>query len=334
MKKISVIGSGSWGSALANVLADNGYSVLMWGHDKNQIDEINDFHTNTAYLGEEKLVDTIVATNSLEEVVNYADDILMVIPTKFFRNTLHKINELITKPKIFINASKGMEPGTFKSISQLIEEEIDDELIKGIAILTGPSHAEEVIVRQLTTIASVSKDEQVAKHVQEMFSNEYLRIYTHTDLIGAEVGSSLKNVIAIASGIIYGLGFGDNTRAALITRGLAEMIRYGKYKGADESTFYGLTGIGDLIVTATSFHSRNFQAGKRVGEGEDPRIAVEKSTMVVEGVRTAKAIYEETKELPFDMPIVEAVYKIFYEGKNTKDILKELINRELKPEKE
>lgn len=334
MNKVTVLGAGSWGTALAQVLADNGLDVCMWTVFDYEKEEINKHHTNKQYFEDVILPDNIFATNDLSEAISFSNYILIVVPTKFMRETLKNINNVITGKKLFINASKGIEPGTHKTVSEIITEEINGDNRSGVVILSGPSHAEEVIKRMITTVSSVSNDINAANEVQGLFSNNYFRVYTHTDLKGAEIASSLKNVIAIASGIISGLGYGDNTRAALITRGLTEIIRYGKKFDTDIETFIGLTGIGDLIVTATSRHSRNFNAGYKIAQGMDPKEVVEKSKMVVEGVRTAKAVYESLEELNIEMPIFKGVYEVFYEGKEPKIAIDELMQRNVKSEKE
>jgi len=332
MAKISVIGSGSWGLALSSTLVQNNHDVLVWSFFEEEVDEINNDHKARKYFEEMPLDQRVKASSNLEEVLNFSDVILMAIPTKFYRDTLVSINKNLSGKKLFVNASKGIEPGTYKLIDEIISEEISPEFLKGIVILTGPSHAEELILNQITLVTSASNNIDDAKLVQELFSNDFLRVYASSDILGAQLGSSLKNVIALASGVIAGLGFGDNTRAALVTRGLTEMIRYAEFKGANKETMYGLTGLGDLVVTATSVHSRNFQAGFRIGQGEDPQESVAKSVMVVEGIRTAKAVVEQLEDTDIEMPIFESVYDIFYNNVEVKDAIKRLMQRELKIE--
>jgi glycerol-3-phosphate dehydrogenase (NAD(P)+) len=332
MAKISVIGSGSWGLALSNTLVQNDHQVLVWSFFEDEVNEINNEHKAKKYFKEMPIDERIKASTDLEEVLNFSDIILMAIPTKFYRNTLTSINQLLTTKKLFINASKGIEPGTYKLIDEIIKEEISEDHLQGVVIFTGPSHAEELIINQITLITSASENIEDAKLVQELFSNNFLRVYASTDTLGAQLGSSLKNVIALASGCCAGLGFGDNTRAALITRGLTEMVRYAEFKGANKETMYGLTGLGDLVVTATSVHSRNYQAGYRIGQGEDPQESVSKSVMVVEGIRTAKAVVEQLKDTDIEMPIFESVYDIFYNNIKVEDAIKRLMTRELKIE--
>ncbi|HHX93792.1 MAG TPA: NAD(P)H-dependent glycerol-3-phosphate dehydrogenase [Tenericutes bacterium] len=332
MEHIAILGAGSWGTALAQVLADNNARVTLWTISEEQKEEINKHHTNKEYVGDVILPDTIFPTTSLEDAIKDTKIIVIAVPTKAIREVLGKLKEVLKDKYIFVNVAKGIEPDTNKLVSEIIEDEIPKEHIEGIVILSGPSHAEEVILRQITTIVSASESETLAKQIQYLFNNDYLRVYTSTDIRGVQMCGALKNVIALASGIIAGKGYGDNTRAALITRGMAEIIRYGTHHGALKETFGGLAGIGDLIVTATSTHSRNFMAGYRVGQGEDPKESVNKSKMVVEGIRTAKAVYEELKNLNFEMPITTAVYKVFYENYDVDEAIKELMNRELKSE--
>ncbi len=332
MKKITVLGAGSWGTALAQVLTDNQHQVLLYTNSIEQAEEINNKHTNELYAPKVELSPEIKCTTNLEEAVNYSDILLLVLPSKVQRMVLHEINKLLKEPKVFVNASKGIEPVTHKRLSEIAYEEIDKDFIRGYVALIGPSHAEEVIIRMVTSIVSVSHDIEIAKMIQEIFTNDYFRVYRSDDLLGAEIGSSVKNVIALASGIISGMGLGDNTRAALITRGLSELVRFGVAMGANAETFYGLTGVGDLIVTATSKHSRNFQAGFKVGSGMKASEALEQSFMVVEGVRTAEAVYDLVEELEIEMPITQAVYRVFYKDEDPKEALKGLMDREIKAE--
>ena len=257
MSKVAVFGMGSFGTALANVLAQNGHEVLMWGKNKQSIEEINTYHTNSRYLNEAKLEETIKATSDLEEAVNFSDTYLIALPTKAIREVVKQIDEKLDSKKVFIHVAKGIENSTFERVSEMIEDSVAPEHNGGVAVLSGPSHAEEVVIQQPTTVAASSKDPEISKLTQDLFMNEYLRVYTNNDLVGVELGGALKNIIAVASGIVAGMGFGDNAKAALMTRGLAEISRLGEALGADPMTFLGLGGIGDLIVTCTSTHSRN-----------------------------------------------------------------------------
>ena len=332
-EKITIIGAGSWGTALARVVSDNGYDVMIFDVDENVVHEINNFHTNKAKLPNGKLSEKVVATTSLQEAVKFGDLIVLVVPTAVIRQVLANINQVIETPKIFVNASKGIEPSTYKRVSEITYEEIDAKFIKGFVALTGPSHAEEVIQQMLTVVAAASNDMEIAHLVQTIFSNHtYFRVYRVNDLIGAELGGSLKNIIALASGILAGLGYGDNTKAALITRGLVEMQRLAVALGAKEETLFGLTGLGDLVVTAMSNHSRNFQAGYKIGSGSDLEKTLSEMTMVVEGARSCVSAYHASKELDVETPIIDAVYDIIYNKVDPKERISELMKRALKEE--
>lgn len=333
MSIITVIGAGSWGTALAQLLDDNKQTVKLYDISPERVEEINQKHTNEFFLPGVKLSETIRAYSDLSEALEDSEMVLMVVPTKVIRSSLKSINQALDHPVIFVNASKGIEPNTYKRVSEIVYEEIDADKLLGFVSLTGPSHAEEVIQRQLTSITAASDKMELAKRVQETFNNEhYFRVYTANDLIGAEIGGSLKNIIALAAGIIAGLGYGDNTRAALITRGLAEMRRLAVAMGAKEETLFGLAGIGDLVVTATSQHSRNFQAGYRIGSGSNLKEALASMTMVVEGVRSCEAAYQYAKDHNIEMPITFAVYDVIFNEVEPRDAIKELMCRDLKEE--
>lgn len=333
MSIITVIGAGSWGTALAQLLDDNKQTVKLYDISPERVEEINQKHTNEFFLPGVKLSETIRAYSDLSEALEDSEMVLMVVPTKVIRSSLKSINQALDHPVIFVNASKGIEPNTYKRVSEIVYEEIDADKLLGFVSLTGPSHAEEVIQRQLTSVTAASDKMELAKRVQETFNNEhYFRVYTANDLIGAEIGGSLKNIIALAAGIIAGLGYGDNTRAALITRGLAEMRRLAVAMGAKEETLFGLAGIGDLVVTATSQHSRNFQAGYRIGSGSNLKEALASMTMVVEGVRSCEAAYQYAKDHNIEMPITFAVYDVIFNEVEPRDAIKELMCRDLKEE--
>ena len=257
MKKVSIIGAGSWGTAIAFVLAENGHDCLLWARRSEQAEEINTAHTNQSYLPGATLPGNLRATSNLREAVGHGETIIVAVPTKAIRPICQQINELLAEPKLFVHVSKGIEPDTHKCISEMIEEEIDEKNCRAVVVLSGPSHAEEVVGRQPTTVTAASTNEEAAKEIQDLFMSQYFRVYTNTDVVGVEIGAALKNVIALGAGISDGLGYGDNAKAALITRGLAEISRLGVKMGANPLTFAGLTGLGDLIVTCTSVHSRN-----------------------------------------------------------------------------
>lgn len=331
--KIAVIGAGSWGTALARLVSDNGHLVSIFDINQETIDEINNFHTNKSKLPDGVLNDNVIGTTNLSEAVNWADIILLAVPTKVIRSVLENIRDVIKTKKLFVNASKGIEPKTYKRVSEIVYEVIDNEFIDGFVALTGPSHAEEVILQMLTTVTAASVDLSKSLIIQEIFSNQtYFRVYALNDLIGAELGGSLKNIIAIASGMLAGLGYGDNARAALVTRGLVEMQKLAIALGAKDNTLFGLTGLGDLVVTCFSEHSRNFQAGKKIASGKNLQKALSEMTMVVEGVRSCEAAYFESKELKIDTPIIDAVYDVLFNQTLPNDAITKLMQRSLKEE--
>ena len=316
--KAVVIGSGSWGTGLAQVLCDNKVDVTIYGNCESEINDINENHRNSKYFGGIQIHPDLKATTDIN-VVKGSDIVVLSVPTIAIESVCKQIDEILDKKTIIVNTSKGFHPETFERMSCVIRENISEEHLSSVVSLIGPSHAEEVVIRMLTTICAVSLNEEDAKTVQETFSNEYLRIYTGTDEIGSEVGVAVKNAIALASGILSGLGYGDNTRAALMTRGLMEMTRFGVAMGGKKETFMGMTGIGDLIVTCTSQHSRNFQAGYEIGKAGTAKIFWETNTKTVEGVRTAKAVHEKARELGIDMPIVNEIYAVLFENKNARE---------------
>ncbi|MGW9940463.1 glycerol-3-phosphate dehydrogenase (NAD(P)+) [Staphylococcus hominis] len=332
MTKITVFGTGSFGTALANVLAENGHSVLMWGKNENTVDEINQSHQNKRYLKDVTLNETIKATSQLEQAVNFSDIFLIALPTKAIRNVVTEIDQHIKTKKTFIHVAKGIENETFKRVSEMIEDSVSKNHKNGVGVLSGPSHAEEVVIKQPTTVAASSKDKHISKLIQDLFMNDYLRVYTNNDLIGVELGGALKNIIAVASGIVAGMGYGDNAKAALMTRGLAEISRLGEKLGADPMTFLGLGGIGDLIVTCTSTHSRNYTLGYKLGKGKTTEEALNEMNMVVEGIYTTNSVYHLAKSQNVDMPITNALYKVLFEDKPVKDSVKDLMGRDKKAE--
>lgn len=329
--KTVVIGSGSWGTALAQVLADNKEEVIIYGIEKSEIDDINLNHENSKYFEGVELNPNLKATDDIT-VVKDADIVLLAVPTFAIEAICLQIDPYLKNNIIVVNVSKGFHPETSERMSEVIRRCISKEHLSSVVSLIGPSHAEEVVIRLLTTIDAVSLKEEDAQAIQRTFSNNYLRIYTGDDEIGSELGVAIKNVMAIASGILSGLGYQDNTRAALITRGLQEMIRYGVFFGGKQQTFMGLTGIGDLIVTCTSIHSRNFEAGYQIGKENDVTNFLKYNKKTVEGVRTAKIVHKVAKENNIDMPICEEVYQILFEGKEPKTCANDLMLRELKKE--
>lgn len=329
--KTVVIGSGSWGTALAQVLADNHQDVILYGVDQEQVDDINKNHKNSVFFGDTELNPDLKATMDFD-VVKDADVVVLAVPSAAISTVARQVSDTVDHPVIVVNVAKGFDPKTNERMSDAIRHAFDPKKLSSVVSLIGPSHAEEVVVRQLTSIDAISQLEEDAKKIQELFSNEYLRIYTGTDEIGSELGAAVKNVMAIASGIISGLGYKDNTRAALITRGLQEMIRFGTALGGNPETFIGLTGVGDLIVTASSLNSRNFQAGYQIGKENDVEHFLKTNKKTTEGIRTAKIVHEIAQEKGIDMPICEEVYQILYEGKEPAMCASDLMLRELKRE--
>lgn len=326
-EKLAVIGAGSWGTALALVLADNGHEVRLWGHNQAHIDEINRTHTNQKYLPEIILPDSIIGHFSLEDSLNDVQTIIIALPTKAIREVLRKIIGIITKPITIVHVSKGIEPDTLLRISEIIEMEVPASLLKDVVVLSGPSHAEEVSLRHPTTVTVSSKNMKAAEVIQDLFMNNSFRVYTNPDIIGVEIGGALKNIIALAAGISDGLGFGDNAKAALMTRGLAEIARLGTKMGANPLTFSGLAGIGDLIVTCTSVHSRNWRAGNLLGKGQSLEEVLNNMGMVVEGVRTTKAAHQLSKKYDVSMPISNVLHDVLFENVNSRDAVESLMGR-------
>ena len=308
MNKIAILGTGSWATGLARVLNDNGHTVMLYGIDQGEIDDINIRHCNYKYFKDVHIEESIVASSSLEETLLDAQYLLITIPTQFVRETLEKVKPLLKQKITIINAAKGFDMNTNMRMSDTIRSVFDETQIHPVVSLIGPSHAEEVVERILTAVCAVSLDEETAKDVQKLFSNHYFRVYTTTDEIGAEYGAAYKNVIAVASGIIAGLGYGDNSRAALITRG--------------------------LIVTCSSLHSRNFQAGFDIGESNRALDFMAHNTKTCEGVRTCKVIYEDVQKNHYgiETPIVDAVYRVLYENAVPQDVVVSLMSRDLKSE--
>ncbi|WP_076460890.1 NAD(P)H-dependent glycerol-3-phosphate dehydrogenase [Limosilactobacillus caccae] len=336
-EKIAVLGAGSWGSTLANMLVENGHDVTLWSRNEEQVKQLNEEHVNPRYMKHLIYSDALKATTNMKAAVTDAKVILIVIPTKGLREVAKKLNgylaELQQKPLI-IHATKGLEQDTYKRPSEMIAEEIAPANRGAIVVLSGPSHAEDVAVKDMTAVTAACEDVNGARKAQELFSNPYFRVYTNSDVIGAEFGAALKNIIAIGAGAIQGLGYHDNARAALITRGLAEIRRLGVAFGANPMTFIGLSGVGDLVVTATSKNSRNWRAGYQLGEGKKLEDVIDHMGMVIEGVYTTKAAYELSRKRQVKMPITEALYHVLYEGEDVKTAISQLMSRDLTSENE
>lgn len=327
-ERIAVLGAGSWGTALSLVLADNGHEVRLWGHNEAHIQEINKTHKNEKYLPGISLPESILGYFSLEESLQDVDTIILAVPTKAIREVLQQMLSFRKEELTVVHVSKGIEPDTLLRISEIIEQELPLEIRKDIVVLSGPSHAEEVSLRHPTTVTVSSKNMESAERIQDLFINSNFRVYTNPDIIGVEIGGALKNIIALAAGISDGLGYGDNAKAALITRGLAEIARLGTKMGANPLTFSGLTGIGDLIVTCTSVHSRNWRAGNLLGTGQSLDEVLNNMGMVVEGVRTTKAAYQLSQQYEVNMPITIALYDILFNNVSAKNAVDSLMGRD------
>lgn len=334
MEKVSVFGAGSWGTALSYVLAQNGHNLLLWTHRSEQRDEINQQHTNKRYLKEVALPENLKATADLSEAVSHSDVFVLAVPTKAIREVCADIRENLQRKTLFVHVSKGIEPDSLKRISEMIREEIPEQWLQDVVVLSGPSHAEEVVLEHPTTVTAACKNTEAAERVQDLFMNHYFRVYTNTDVIGVEIGGALKNIIALAVGITDGLGYGDNAKAALMTRGLAEIARLGVKMGATPLTFSGLSGVGDLIVTCTSVHSRNWRAGNMLGQGKSIDEVLVEMGMVVEGIRTTKAAYQLSRAYGVPMPITDALYAVLFEEVSTKEAVDRLMGRMKKNEME
>ena len=328
--KVRVIGSGSWATALAQVLADNGQDVKVYGIAQDEVDDINNNHKNSKYFGDVDINPNLVASTDIN-IVKDADIVLLGVPTFALESVCLQIKELLDHKVYVINVAKGFHPVTKQRLSIVIKELLGDKLIDIISLI-GPSHAEEVIRRLLTIVNSVCENEESAKIIQELFANDYFRVYTNTDVVGAEIAAATKNVMAIASGVLTGINQGDNARAALMTRGLYEITRFGLYFGGKKETFLGLNGVGDLIVTCSSLHSRNFQAGLAIGKANGAKEFLANNTKTTEGVNTTRVVYEMAKENGIEMPITDQIYQVLFEEKSPKDAIIDLMKRPLKAE--
>lgn len=328
MSKITFLGGGSFGSALAVLLAEKNHIVSIYDRDENVVNEINLKRTNEKYMKDLRFPKGVTAFNSIEESIDGTDYIVLAVPSHVIRKMCIALKGRIPASIPIISIAKGIEEDSDKRLSVVIEEELENPVV----ILSGPSHAEEVVMKIPTTIVSTSKDMHFAATVQDLFMTPYFRVYTNDDIIGVEVGGAVKNVIALAAGVIDGLGYGDNTKAALLTRGMKEISRVGIALGGRAETFYGLTGMGDLIVTCTSMHSRNRRAGLLIGKGMSLEEALKEIGMVVEGVKACRAFYQLKEKIGISMPITDGLYKGLFESKNAKSIVDELMNRDKKSE--
>ncbi len=329
MAKVSVIGSGSWGTALAWLLCNNGHNVTLWSYRESETDMFIKCHENKDKLPGVKLQESIHFTSDLKDAVEGKKLIVLAVPSSAIRSTAAKMKDFVKNGQIIVDVAKGIEESTLMIMTDIIEEEIPQA---NVAVLSGPSHAEEVGRGLPTTIVAAAHDIKTAEYVQNVFMSPVFRVYTSQDMLGVEIGAALKNVVALAAGIADGLGFGDNTKAALITRGIAEISRLGIAMGAKASTFNGLSGIGDLVVTCASVHSRNRKAGVLMGQGYSMQEAMDEVNMVVEGVYCAKAAAKLSEKYNVEMPIVTAVNQILFEGKSASSAVMDLMLRVKKEE--
>ena len=331
-ERIAVIGGGSWGTALADVLAGNGHDTLLWAYETDLVEEIARTRTNSLYLPGFTLNRSLACTNSLSEALKGRTMIWLVTPVQVMRSVLAQAAGSIEPGAVIVNASKGIELNTLKTVSQVCSEILGEEALGRYVALSGPTFAREVVAGLPSLIVAASSDERCASRVQAALSNATFRVYTNTDVIGVELGGAVKNVIAIAAGICDGLGFGHNARAALITRGLAEMNRLGLAMGAQPATFAGLAGMGDLVLTCTGDLSRNRTVGFKLGQGMLLADILAEMRMVAEGVKSAESVYLLARRQGVEMPIVEKAYQILHEDKPARQAVMELMARDLKAE--
>ena len=329
MANVGIMGAGSWGTALALLLHKNGHQVTVWSISEEEVEMLSERREHVSKLPGVKIPEDMAFTTDMEQAAKGKDLIVLAVPSPFTRSTARKMNPYVAKGQIIVDVAKGIEESTLMTLSQQIEEEIPQA---EVAVLSGPSHAEEV-GRGLPTIVVVgARRKEIAEYLQDVFMNEVFRVYISPDMRGMELGGSLKNVIALAAGIADGLGYGDNTKAALITRGIAEIARLGVKMGGAVESFTGLTGIGDLIVTCASVHSRNRKAGYLIGQGSTMQEAMDEVQMVVEGVYSAKAAVKLGKKYGVSLPIIDKVSEVLFEGKDPGEAVNELMLRDGRPE--
>lgn len=326
--EISILGAGSWSTAIASLLAEK-HKVLMYARNKDDVDYINKNHKNRKYLKDFDLSKNIRATNNLEELFKNRF-IVNAIPTQSIRSVIKQFKPFVNEKNVFINLSKGLELDTHKRISEIFYDEISSDI--SFAVLSGPSHAEEVIKQMPTAVVAASNDMDLSKEIQKIFNSDWFRVYSSTDVIGVELGGAIKNTLAFGIGMLDGLGYGDNTKAAVITRGISEMSKLLVTYDANPNTINGLAGVGDLIVTSTSLNSRNYRTGLLIGQGLKMEDAIKEINMVVEGIPTTKALYQLSTQNDLDLPITLEIYKVLYEGKDPADSVISLMGRSLKSE--
>lgn len=323
--KITVLGAGTWGTALTILLAENNHEVTIWSALPREVEELDKNRTAIKNLPGAVLPESVAVTADLKEALKEPEMIVMAVASVYVRETAKKISSMLPEGMIIVNVAKGVEEATLKTLTEVIEDEIPQA---EVAVLSGPSHAEEVSRKIPTTIVAGAKKKEVADKIQDVFMTDFFRVYTSPDVIGIELGGSLKNVIALAAGVLDGVGMGDNTKAALMTRGIAEISRLGMAMGGKYETFAGLSGMGDLMVTCTSKHSRNRNAGFLVGQGKNAKEAMEEVGQVVEGVLSARAAYKLGEKYNVELPIVEQVNKVLFEDKPVKEAIYDLLIRQ------
>ncbi|MBI9072211.1 MAG: NAD(P)H-dependent glycerol-3-phosphate dehydrogenase [Melioribacteraceae bacterium] len=330
--KISVLGAGGWGTALAILLHFNGHKVTLWEFDKRYAKSLKRSRKNKLYLPGVDLPDELNITHSLDEAVQKQNMVVIAVPSQFVRSVLSSVKKIDFSDVTFVSVSKGIEKGTLMTVEEVIKDEFPNINDEHFGVLSGPSHAEEVSRRIPTTVVAASRSDDTARRIQSAFMCSYFRVYSSNDIIGVELGGALKNIFAIGAGIIDGAKFGDNTKAAIMTRGVSELARLGVTLGAKKDTFYGLSGMGDLIVTCSSKHSRNRYVGEQIGMGHKLKNIIKKMDMVAEGVETTRSAYELAKIKSIDTPIINAIYSILYEDKDPILSTYELMERAMKPE--
>lgn len=331
MEKISVIGAGSWGTTIGNLLSSSGHDVLLYVYEKDLFEILTSKRVNERYLPGLILSDSLSFTNQLSEAFSFSDFIVLAVPSHVLRSVLLSLPAKILSEKTYVNLAKGIENDTLKRMSGVIRE-ITNVADNKISTISGPSHAEEVSRGIATAVVAASSSLQTARRVREIFRTDFFRVYSSTDIAGVELGGSLKNVIAIAAGIADGAGFGDNTKAALLTRALVEMTRLGVRMGAELQTFSGLSGMGDLIVTCMSRHSRNRFVGQEIGKGHSLKEVLKRMVMVAEGVKTTRSVHQLAQKYSVEMPISRQVYQVLFHEKDPHDAVKDLMSRDPKEE--
>ncbi|MFL0195979.1 NAD(P)H-dependent glycerol-3-phosphate dehydrogenase [Clostridium sp. WILCCON 0269] len=326
---VSFLGGGSFGTALSVMLAKKGIDVKLWDRKASIVEDINVKRENIQYLHGIVIPEEVKASSDVKEVIQKSDILVLSVPSQAVREICRNFKSFISQHQIIVNIAKGIEEESTKRLSEVIKEELPNNKV---VVLSGPSHAEEVARDIPTTVVVSSKEMEYAKKIQDVFMTKKFRVYTNEDIIGVEIGGAVKNIIAVAAGISDGIGYGDNSKAAIMTRGIAEIMRIGEKLGGKRETFTGLTGIGDLIVTCTSIHSRNRRAGILIGQGIPVKEAVDQIGMVVEGIKACNAFYGLKEKLQVQMPITDALYKILFQGKDPKYTVYELMSRDKKSE--